>query len=71
MPSATERAEQRKRIWRHNSFFGHCAMGTVHMQAIYNAKTTTEESRDLARQIHELLTQLSASLRTRKDQEPQ
>lgn len=71
MPSDAEHLERRRRIWHHNSFLGYCAMASSNMQTIYTAETTTDESRELAFKAREVLAQLAASLRTRKDQEPQ
>lgn len=62
-----KRADARIKRWRHNSFLGHCAMGQSHMQAIQQAETTTQRSRQLASEINTLLTELAASLKERKD----
>lgn len=58
---------RRQDIWRHNSFFGHVAMGRKHMQAIAKSSTTTADAADLAHQIEALLVKLGEALKTRID----
>lgn len=57
----------RQARWKHNSFFGHCAMARSNMQAILAASTTTEHSKALAAQIDVLAAELAETLKERKD----
>lgn len=52
-------------IWRHNSFLGHAAMMKKQALAIIDSKTTTEKSKDHARNIWWLADQLATSLKER------
>ena len=55
----------RNEVWKHNSFYGHTAMMKMNCNSIIEAKTTTEESKQLAQQIHILATKLGISLKER------
>ena len=58
---------RRQRIWKHNSFFGHCAMTRSQMRGIEQAETTSPLAKILARQISDMAVQLSIALKERQD----
>jgi hypothetical protein len=60
-------AHKRMKVWRHNSFFGHCRMTHAQMGAVLGAPTTTPEAKALAFQIQQLAGQLAAALKERID----
>ena len=62
-----EEKQRRQRVWKHNSFFGHVAMGFSHMASIRYSSTTTDRAKELSDQIAELLGELQAELKTRID----
>lgn len=66
VPAASVR-EKRMRVWRHNSFFGFCAMAQQNMRTIQASETATETSKEMAEQILGLLGQLHTSLKNRKE----
>ena len=57
---------KRLEVWRHNSFFGHCAMARQNMVTIMKSDTATDEAKDTAAKIYSQLNTLSTQLRTRK-----
>jgi len=57
--------DNRQLVWRHNSFFGYCAMAESNMRGIINAHTTTKEAKTQADLIILELNKLYALLRTR------
>lgn len=59
-------SENSRKIWRHNSYFGYCAMGCRHMSAIMESETTTQETKKLASETLSNLNKLSESLKTRE-----
>jgi hypothetical protein len=59
--------EKRQKIWRHNSFFGHCRMAQRNMDAIAEAVTTTDKAMKIAMRIYVELEKLSTALKTRKE----
>jgi len=56
----------RQERWRHNAFFGHCAMMRVNAYSIFMSNTATDETKNIARQIHNLTFELAAALKIRK-----
>lgn len=52
-------------IWRHNSFRGHAGMMKKQALAIIDSKTTTEQAKDIARDIWALAHQLVTALKER------
>lgn len=56
-----------KRVWKHNSFFGHVRMDLEHMKAIMYAQTTNTKAKQLAVEISQLLVKLSNELKDRID----
>jgi hypothetical protein len=64
----SEAAKKRRIIWKHNSFFGHTAMGRIQMQSIIEASTTTPKTKEIAARVTTLLDELNTSLKERVDQ---
>lgn len=58
---------QRQRVWRHNGFFGSVAMAKANMRSIMDSDSATNESKHLARLIHDRLTDLGQTLKKRVD----
>lgn len=56
----------RKRVWRHNSYFGHCAMMKKQLENIIHAETTTDESRHAAAAMLDAVRYLTATLKIRR-----
>ena len=65
MPSAAW--HRRQAIWRHNGLLGSVALSKSMCVAIYNVKTTTDESKEIAVAVENLLDLLYASLKTRRE----
>lgn len=59
----------RQKIWQHNSFFGHVAMGKAHMRGIINSSTATQAAKEIAEQIYRLHLKLGEQLTFRVDTE--
>lgn len=59
----------RNTIWKHNSLFGGTSMAKSLAIKIQTASTTTDESKELARELYDLTNHLYDSLKTRRDQE--
>lgn len=55
-----------REAWLHNCFLGHAKSTMIHMDAIMQASTTTDESKALAADIYHNAQALSNSLRTRR-----
>lgn len=60
-------SEARRRVWTHNSFFGHCKMAEKNMLAMIAATSTTPEAKDQANRIILELQQLHNLLQKRVD----
>lgn len=58
---------RRQRIWKHNSFFGHCGMIKMQMLAVRDAETTSPLAKTLARQISDMADALAVALKERND----
>jgi hypothetical protein len=58
---------QKQRIWRHNSFRGHCAMGRQQMNGIINSDSATDRAKQLASDIQYQMGLLADALKTRVD----
>lgn len=61
---------KRQKIWQHNSFFGHVAMGKAHMNAIMNSSTATKAAKTTAYEIWALQEKLARQLKERVDAHP-
>ena len=59
--------EKRQKIWRHNSFLGHCRMAQMNMRTMAEAMTATDEAKKIAMRIYVELEKLSEELKTRKE----
>lgn len=58
---------KRQRVWQHNSFLGHIAMGEAHMKMIIKSSTATTEAKETAYKIWSLYGKLSKQLKERVD----
>lgn len=56
----------RQERWKHNSFHGHAAMMMQNARSIAEARTTTDETKDIANRIYALANQLKANLKVRR-----
>lgn len=65
-PEQAALREQRMKIWRHNSFLGHCQMTRINMLNIAEAETATDEAKELAEDIAILADELCAMLEKRR-----
>lgn len=62
-----KKGEEKRRIWHHNSFFGHARMAEANMFSIIRADSTTPEAKATAEQIAGLARKLRTQLKTRID----
>ena len=62
-----EGRERRLRAFKHNSLMGHARMMMMQARNISISDTTTEETKQIADQIAELVSKLERSLKTRVD----
>ena len=56
-----------KRIWRHNSFFGHARMMISQCEGIIHSDSATPEAKSLARAIQANARELTRALKERLD----
>ena len=64
-----EGRERRLRAFKHNSYVGHARMMQMQAQNIATSDTTTEETKQIADQIHDLADKLARSLSKRVNPE--
>jgi hypothetical protein len=67
MPLSPEEADRRDRRFRHCGFKGDIIRMRIALQAMISAKTTTEETKDLARKIEKDAGILLTHVKTRID----
>jgi len=66
-PPPQEVFDKRMRVWRHNSFFGFCAMSKKQMQMIIDSATTSKRAKQEAASIIYALNSLAEALKERID----
>lgn len=58
---------KRMRIWKHNTFQGHCSMADKNLQTIIESDSVTDEARKLAAEIREKVQALRELIKVRVD----
>ena len=62
-----EAQHRRMKIWKHNSFIGHCCLGMQNMNTIESSPTATHDAKALASSIRSDLDHLRILLKDRVD----
>lgn len=57
----------RRKVWKHNSFFGHCRMMISQCEGIVHSPTTTQEAKAVALRIEAEARELTRLLKVRID----
>jgi hypothetical protein len=57
----------RRKVWKHNSYFGHARMMQAQCENIIHSPTTTEAAKETARRIQMLTVLLTQNLKERVD----
>ena len=63
MVKEPNRQTPKTEIWKHNGFIGSATMMQKQCQAIFNSRTATDSSKELATKIYNIAKQLEISLR--------
>lgn len=68
MKRLTDLQDKRRKVWKHNSFFGHARMMQTQCETILHSPTVTPETRDCVSRIRNETQLLMKLLKTRIDQ---